>query len=156
MGVMAKSELAPAEDQSFVFYIGTGAPNASIEQMAGYQRQAFKVISTIPEYENSFQFVGQGTGTSNTGFGGIILKDYAQRSRGAAAIQLDLQQRASEIAGANIFCINPPSLPGSNGGYPVQFVIQSAAPFTRALRGVAGGARQGAGHAASSGCSTTA
>ncbi len=129
MGVMAKSELAPAEDQSFIFYIGTGAPNASIQQMAGYQHQAFKALSSIPEYENSFQFAGNGTGTSNTGFGGIILKDYGQRKRDAKAIQLDLQQRASQIAGANIFFINPPSLPGSNGGYPVQFVIQSAAPF---------------------------
>ena len=130
MGVMAKSELAPAEDQSFLFYIGTGAPNASIRQMAGYQQQAFKALSSIPEYANSFQFVGSGTGASNTGFGGIILKDYSQRSRDAKAIQLDLQQRASQIAGANIFWINPPSLPGSNGGYPIQFVIQSAAPFT--------------------------
>jgi multidrug efflux pump len=129
MGVMAKSELAPAEDQSFIFYIGTGAPNASIQQMAGYQHQAFQALSSIPEYENSFQFAGNGTGTSNTGFGGIILKDYGQRKRDAKAIQLDLQQRASQIAGANIFFINPPSLPGSNGGYPVQFVIQSAAPF---------------------------
>ena len=68
-----------------MFYIATGAPNASIQQMAGYQRQAFQSLSTIPEYENSFQFAGQGTGTSNTGFGGIILKDYARRTRGAAS-----------------------------------------------------------------------
>ena len=129
MGVMAKSELAPAEDQSFMFYIGTGSPNASIEQMAGYQRQAFQALSSIPEYDNSFQFAGSGTGSSNTGFGGIILKDYSQRKRGAAAIQMDLQQRASQIAGANIFWINPPSLPGSGGGYPIQFVIQTSAPF---------------------------
>jgi multidrug efflux pump len=130
MGVLAKSELAPAEDQSFLFYIATGAPNASIQQMAGYQRQAFQAMSAVPEYENSFQFVGQGTGTSNTGFGGIILKDYTQRHRGAEAIHLDLQHRANDIAGANIFFVNPPSLPGSNGGFPVQFVIQTAAPFT--------------------------
>ena len=129
MGVMAKSELAPAEDQSFMFYIGTGAPNASIEQMAGYQHQAFQALSSIPEYDNSFQFAGSGTGSSNTGFGGIILKDYSQRKRGAAAIQKDLQQRVSQIAGANIFWINPPSLPGSGGGYPVQLVIQTSAPF---------------------------
>ena len=129
LGVMAKSELAPAEDQSFMFYIGTGAPNASIEQMAGYQHQAFQALSAIPEYANSFQFAGAGTGSSNSGFGGIILKDYAQRTRGAKEIQRDLQKRASQIAGANIFWINPPSLPGSGGGYPVQFVIQSAAPF---------------------------
>jgi multidrug efflux pump len=129
MGVAAKSELAPPEDQSFLFYIATGAANASIQQMGGYQRQAFQSLSSIPEYENAFQFVGQGTGTSNTGFGGIILKDYSQRRRGAAAIQLDLQQGAAQIAGANIFWINPPSLPGSNGGYPVQFVIQTSGPF---------------------------
>jgi multidrug efflux pump len=129
MGVAAKSELAPAEDQSFLFYIGTGPPNASIQQMAGYQHQAFRVMSETPEYDNSFQFVGNGTGTTNTGFGGIILKDYSHRSRDAKTIQLDLQQRANLIAGENVFFINPPSLPGSNGGYPVQFVIQSAAPF---------------------------
>jgi len=131
MGVLAKSELAPPEDQSFMFYIATGPADASIQQMAGYQRQAFGSLSTIPEYENAFQFVGQGTGTSNTGFGGIILKDYAKRKRGAQAIQQDLQQRADQIAGANVFWINPPSLPGSNGGFPVQFVIQSAAPFNQ-------------------------
>ena len=42
LGVMAKAELAPEEDQGFMFYIGTGAPNASIEQMATYQHQAFR------------------------------------------------------------------------------------------------------------------
>ncbi|MBS0365805.1 MAG: efflux RND transporter permease subunit [Proteobacteria bacterium] len=129
MGVSAKSELAPPEDQSFMFYIATGPANASIQQMAGYQRQAFQSLSSIPEYENSFQFVGQGVGTNNMGFGGIILKDYAQRSRGAPAIQQDLQQRANQIAGANVFWVNPPSLPGAGRGYPVEFVIQSAAPF---------------------------
>ena len=130
LGVTAKSELAPPEDQSFMFYVATGPANASIQQMAGYQHQAFLMLSSIPEYENSFQFVGQGTGSSNTGFGGIVLKDYRRRSRGAEAIQKDLQQRANEIAGANVFWINPPSLPGSSGAYPVQFVIQSAAPFS--------------------------
>ncbi len=52
-----------------------------------------------------------------------------QRTRNATVIQLDLQNRANQIAGANVFWINPPSLPGSNGGYPVEFVIQTAAPF---------------------------
>jgi multidrug efflux pump len=129
MGVMAKSELAPPEDQSFMFYLGTGAPDASIQQMAVYQNQAFKVLSSVPEYENSFQFAGQAAGTNNSGFGGIILKDYALRKRDAAQVHDDLQTRSNQIAGANVFWINPPSLPGSNGGYPVQFVIQTTSPF---------------------------
>ena len=128
-GVVAKSELAPAEDQGFVFYLSTGAPDASIQQMATYQRQAFQVMSALPEYENSFQFAGQGVGTNNQGFGGLVLKDYLQRSRNAVVIQQDLQNRSNQIAGANVFWVNPPSLPGSDGGYPVEFVIQTAAPF---------------------------
>ncbi|MBV8062965.1 MAG: efflux RND transporter permease subunit, partial [Nevskia sp.] len=129
MGIQAKKELAPPEDQSFMFYIANGSPDASITQMAGYQHQQFQALSSIPEYENAFQFVGGGFATRNVGFGGIILKDYSQRTRGAKQIQQDLQGKASRIAGANVFWINPPSLPGSNGGYPVEMVIQSAAPF---------------------------
>jgi multidrug efflux pump len=129
MGVLAKSELAPPEDQSFMFYLATGAPDASIQQMAVYQDQVFKVMSSMPEYENSFQFAGLGVGTNNQGFGGIILKDYALRKRTAAQVYGELQQRSNQIAGANVFWVNPPSLPGSNGGLPIQFVIQTTKPF---------------------------
>ena len=128
-GVVAKSELAPAEDQGVLFYLSTGAPDASIQQMATYQDQAFQAMSALPEYDNSFQFVGQGVGTNNQGFGGIVLKDYVQRTRNATVIQQDLQNRSNRIAGANVFWVNPASLPGSNGSYPMAFVIQTAAPF---------------------------
>ena len=128
-GVVAKSELAPAEDQGVLFYLSTGAPDSSIQQMATYQHQAFQELSALPEYENSFQFVGQGVGTNNQGFGGIVLKDYVQRTRNAAVIQQDLQNRSNRIAGANVFWVNPASLPGSDGSYPIAFVIQTAAPF---------------------------
>ena len=128
-GVVAKSELAPAEDQGVLFYLSTGAPDSSIQQMATYQHQAFQELSALPEYANSFQFVGQGVGTNNQGFGGIVLKDYVQRTRNAAEIQQDLQNRSNRIAGANVFWVNPASLPGSDGSYPIAFVIQTAAPF---------------------------
>ena len=127
VGVMAKSELAPAEDQSFLFSLLTGPPDATTQQMNIYEKQSFAVMKNTPEYQNSFQF--DGFGTTNQGFGGIILKDYGERSRNATQIQADLQHRANQIAGANVFWINPPSLPGSGGGYPVQFVIGTTAPF---------------------------
>ena len=129
MGVVAKSELAPAEDQSFMFSIANGPPDATTRQMAAYQHQAFEVMAATPEYENSFQFDGSSVGPTNQGFGGIVLKPYSERSRNATEILADLQARSSQIAGANIFWINPPSLPGSNGAFPVDFVIQTTAPF---------------------------
>jgi multidrug efflux pump len=130
MGVLAKSELAPAEDQGFMFSVIQGPPNATTRQMGVYQRQAFEVISATPEYENAFQFDGTAVGPINQGFGGIVLTPYDKRSRPIEEVQQDLQARSSKIAGANIFWINPPSLPGSSGAYPVDFVIQTTASFS--------------------------
>src|SRR5689334_4821739 len=84
-------------------------------------------MSGTPEYENSFQF--DGFPSPNGGFGGIVLKGYAERDRKAPAILKDLQDGSNKIAGANVVWINPPSLPGNGGGYPVQFVIKTTAPF---------------------------
>ncbi len=129
MGVLAKSELAPAEDQGFMFSVIQGPPTATTRQMGVYQRQAFEAIAATPEYANAFQFDGTAVGPINQGFGGIVLKPYGERDRPIEAVQQDLQARSSKIAGANIFWINPPSLPGSSGAYPVEFVLQSTAPF---------------------------
>jgi multidrug efflux pump len=128
-GVLAKSELAPAEDQGFMFSVIQGPPDASTKQMGVYQRQAFGVISAVPEYENAFQFDGSAVGPINQGFGGIVLKPYSERHRSITAVQKELQDNSSKIAGANIFWINPPSLPGGSGAYPIGFVIQSTASF---------------------------
>jgi multidrug efflux pump len=129
MGVRAKSELAPAEDQSFMFHVVNGAPNATAEQMKTYSRQSFAIMRSMPEYDNSFQI--DSAGRLNLSFGGIILKDYDQRTRDANEIMQDLQTQANGIAGANVFWINPPALPGSNSAYPVAFVIQTTAPVER-------------------------
>ncbi len=127
LGALAKGELAPPEDQGFIFSILTGAANSTIHQMGILSHQEFGVISATPEYENAFQV--DGVGKTNIGFAGIILKPYAERTRKAAEIQMDLQARSSKIAGANVFWINPPSLPGPGGGLPVQFVVGTTASF---------------------------
>jgi multidrug efflux pump len=129
MGVQATSELAPGEDQSFMFSILNGPPTATTKQMGVYQRQAFEAMRAMPEYVNSFQFDGTATGTINQGFGGIVTTPTSERERSIMEIQQDLQQRSNKIAGANVFWINPPSLPGAGGAYPVEFVLQTTAPF---------------------------
>jgi len=125
---MSQSELAPAEDQGFLFHILTGPPDATAQQMNLYSAQTFEVMRDTPEFENSFQ--ANGIGRVNQGFGGIVLKPYEERTRSAAQIMNDLQQRSNRIAGARVFWINPPSLPGPGGGLPVQFVIGTTAPFS--------------------------
>jgi len=128
-GVLASGELAPAEDQGFLFYIASAAPNASAKQMLGYNDQMFDIIKATPEYENAFQISSEGA--LNSGIGGFVMKPYDQRSRPVADINVDLQQRSNQIAGANVFWVNPPSLPGAGQGLPIQFVINTTEPFAK-------------------------
>ena len=126
-GALATSELAPEEDQSAIPYLLTAAPNASLDQTSLYSRQIYQIGAALPEYESSFQLNGvQGV---NVGFGGIILKPWGDRNRGAHAIQEELQAKYDGIAGARVAAFPFPPLPGGGNGLPLQFVITSTEPI---------------------------
>ena len=62
------------------------------------------------------------------GIAGVLFKPWDQRTRNAHELQLDLQQKLAQIAGAQVFTFQFPPLPGSSG-FPVQFVITTTEPF---------------------------
>jgi len=119
----SKAELAPIEDQSIVLMSLTGPPNSTIAQMQLYADQIFDIAKAEPEFAQSFQITSPGTG-----FGGILLKDWSQRSRSAMALQQALQQKWNSIAGVRVAAFQFPALPGSQG-LPVQFVIKTTEPY---------------------------
>jgi multidrug efflux pump len=127
VGAMATSELAPDEDESVIPYQLTAAPNATLDQTAIYTQQIFGIAESLPEYEDSFLITG--TGGPNVGFGGIILKPWAQRKRGAHAIHIELQSKYDHVAGARIAAFDFPALPGGGNGLPLAFVITTTEPF---------------------------
>ena len=49
-------------------------------------------------------------------------------------VQAELQRKLSDIAGMEIFAFGVPSLPGSDAGLPVSFVIASTADYDEVLR----------------------
>jgi multidrug efflux pump len=126
MFTMSKSELAPEEDQGIVLSQIVGPPSATADQMQVYADQTYKVAKAIPEYKQMFQLTG--VPTNNQGIGGVLLKDWGDRSRGAHEIQLELQDKWNKIAGVRIAAFQFPALPGSSG-FPVQFVITTTEPF---------------------------
>jgi multidrug efflux pump len=128
-----KSELAPEEDQGAVLSKINGPPNATAQQMQTYADQVFEIARQEPEYDQMFQITG--VPTVNQGIGGVLFKPWNQRTRGAHELQLDLQQKWAQIAGAQVFAFQFPPLPGSSG-FPVQFVITTTEPFQN-LNGVA-------------------
>ena len=126
-GALASTELAPEEDQSVVIYLLTAAPDATLDQTAIYSRQVYQIMSKLPEFSSAFQI--NGTQGVNVGFGGMLLKPWNERKRGAHAIEQELQAKYNGIAGARIAAFSFPPLPGGGNGLPLQFVITSTGPF---------------------------
>jgi multidrug efflux pump len=127
VGALATSELAPEEDQSVLPYQLTAAPDATLDQTGIYSQQIYKIAGTVPEADRVWQL--DGASGTNTGFGGIELKPWRERQRGAHAIQMELQAKYDRIAGARVVAFPFPPLPGGGNGLPLQFVVSTTEPF---------------------------
>ncbi|MEP7044658.1 MAG: efflux RND transporter permease subunit [Dokdonella sp.] len=123
LGMTAQSELAPEEDQGFLFYQLKAAPNSTAQQMVGYSQQMFELGKKLPEYEMLFQIT-----TPGTGFGGMLFKPWEVRAKTAKVLQQELQAMWSTIAGGQIFVFALPALPGAQGA-PIQVVVNTTEPF---------------------------
>jgi len=119
----ARTELAPTEDQGIVLMQASGPPNSTVNQMQTYADQIYAIASAEPEYEQAFQIT-----SPTSSFGGILLKDWSERSRNATKFQQDMQQKWNTIAGARVAAFQFPALPGAQG-LPVQVVINTTESY---------------------------
>ena len=119
----ARSELAPTEDQGIVLMQASGPPNSTVNQMQTYADQIYQIASAEPEYEQMFQIT-----SPTSSFGGVLLKDWTQRSRNATKFQEDMQNKWNSIAGVRVAAFQCPALPGAQG-FPVQVVITTTEPY---------------------------
>jgi len=127
MFTMTQSELAPVEDQGFILTMGIAPDNASVQYVQTYAEQVEEILSAYPEYDQTF--VISGMPTENMVMAGMVLTPWSQRERSQMDLQPQLQGELSGIAGLNVFAINPPSLPGTPMGMPVNFVITSTSDY---------------------------
>jgi multidrug efflux pump len=128
MYTFAPAELAPVEDQSFVFGAIDAPPNASLEQISGYLTEVGDHFASTPEFDHSFQ-IGFPTG----GFGGMIVKPWNERKRSIFEITDELNGKTMRITGVRAPVFLPPSLP-SAGFFPVEVVIASTASHEEILK----------------------
>ena len=117
------TELAPEEDQGALFSQITGPQYATIDYTSLFVDEIDKRTQDISEAQTRFSVAGFGSG--NSGFAAWVLKPWGERSRSQAEVQTDIQARLNKIAGLQAFVFAIPSLPGSGGGLPISFVIQS-------------------------------
>jgi len=124
----AKSELAPTEDQGTVQVQGTGPATATLRYLNIYNSRIRKVLAAFPETALVWQVSGSapsGGAGNNAVFGGANLKPWKQRSRTQMQVMPRMQQMLNGIAGLQVVAFSKPTLPGSAGGLPIQFVLTS-------------------------------
>jgi multidrug efflux pump len=119
--MFSQKELAPAEDQNFVFGIIQSAANSTIDQTKLFAKQVDAIYRSMPEVQASFQVL-----FPSGGFGGMVTKPHTERERSVQEITMDVSQKSSHIPGIRIIQLTPPSLPGSQG-FPVDVAIVSTA-----------------------------
>ncbi len=129
MYMFSPKELAPLEDQGFMFGIINNAGNASAEQKSFFGRKVEETYLSMPETVLTFQLLfspsdpfaaAMGIG----GFGGMVVKPWDQRDRTISQILPEVQGKLSKITGLEVFAARPPALPGG-GNFPVEFVLTS-------------------------------
>ena len=121
MYFMSANELAPTEDQGVVFGILGAAADASIESTSFYADEVFKKFSAVPEYDHAFQLT-----FADNGFGGMVTKPWAERTRTTMELQPIMQASVSQIPGVRMFMVTPSALPGGDN-FKVGFVIAATA-----------------------------
>ncbi len=127
MFILSPPELAPTEDQGFLFGIVQTPSNSTLEQVSHYTQQMYDVYAETPEYDFTFQITNP-----MFGMGGMGLVPWSERDRSSVQITQDVQQRVSVIPGINAFMLTPSALPGG-GEMPVEFVLASTAETEQIL-----------------------
>ncbi len=125
--INTKSELAPPEDQNAVFMIAQGPQYANIDYTELFTKPLQKAMASLPE--TSDYFVINGIEGPSMSIAGDVFKPWGERSRNTNELKTALQKKVSSIAGLNVSAFLPPSLPGSGGGMPIQFVITTTGSY---------------------------
>ncbi|MBB3189123.1 efflux RND transporter permease subunit [Halomonas cerina] len=121
MFITSQNELAPTEDQGIIFFQGTAPQTATLEYLERYASDIQSRMEQIEGYHESFMILG---GTSaDTIFGGFKMEPWSQREVSQMEVMPNLQAALSRVTGLQTAAFPRPSLPGSGGGLPVQFVL---------------------------------
>lgn len=137
----AQRELAPQEDQGVIFTAVRAPQYASVEYTETGTKQIEQIFRALPEFES--MWFDDGTDGENNAFGGVVLKEWDERTRSATEIQGQLYGAANSVHGVSVTPFQPAALPASSGGLPFQMVLRSPADFSaiyqdmEALKGTA-------------------
>ena len=124
---MSQNELAPTEDQGILFYQGLGPQTSTLDYLLEHGDEIQERMSTVPGYNEDFMIIGI-TGP-NAVFGGFKLAPWSEREISQFEVQPKLDAELKNVTGLQTAVFPRPSLPGSGGGLPFQFVITTGSSY---------------------------
>ncbi|KAB2914428.1 MAG: MexW/MexI family multidrug efflux RND transporter permease subunit [Hyphomicrobiaceae bacterium] len=133
VGIMyttTQQELAPEEDQGILFNLIKAPPSTNLDYLEKATYDLNKIFETVPEREHVFLINGFGNNVHQA-IGGILFVPWEERKRSQKEILQSLQPKVAGVTDAQVLSFALPSLPGSTGGPPVQFVVTTTADYTQ-------------------------
>ncbi|WP_404365245.1 efflux RND transporter permease subunit [Marinobacter sp.] len=127
MVAMSQTELAPTEDQGILFYQGLGPQTSTLDYLVEHGDEIQGRMSELPGYNEDFMIIGI-TGP-NAVFGGFKMAPWSQREVSQFEVQPQLDQELKKVTGLQTAVFPRPSLPGSGGGLPFQFVVTTGEDY---------------------------
>ncbi|MBE7202150.1 MAG: efflux RND transporter permease subunit, partial [Parafilimonas terrae] len=119
--------LAPEEDQGILFHLVKAPQYANLDYTERATGSLYDILNGIPEKAHVFTINGSG-GVAQA-FVGVLFKPWDERHRSAKQILGTLQGKLANVPGASVAAFSPPALPGSTGGFPMQFVIRTTGDY---------------------------
>ena len=117
-------ELAPEEDQGVIFVFSQSPDHSSIDYLNKYTAPYIDIFREYrDEYESSFMANGFSGPTAS--FAGMLLKPWENRSLSSKQMIPQIQRELDQQPGLQSFAFNPPSLPGSSGNTPIEFLLKT-------------------------------
>lgn len=127
MFTTSQSELAPTEDQGIIFFQGSAPRTATLDYLQHFGQRYQDAAESLPGYKETFMLLG--SQSPDTIFGGFKMVPTAARDFSQMSVQPQMEQAFSANPGFDTAVFPRPSLPGSGGGLPIQFVITTSASY---------------------------
>ncbi|BFD46196.1 MAG: hypothetical protein DMENIID0002_08420 [Rickettsia endosymbiont of Sergentomyia squamirostris] len=125
--VFVKKVFIPQEDDGFLQVFFTGLQGSSIKQSEKTVVEAEKILSSHKDIAGYLTIIG--SGSSNSAFAFVPLKDWKERSKSQEAIKNMLNKQFQQIAGMSIFVNDPPLLVSGNARNAVEFTLQTSLEY---------------------------
>ncbi|MFN0244018.1 MAG: efflux RND transporter permease subunit [Planctomycetota bacterium] len=128
--VYSRQELAPVEDQGHISLYLDVAPDSTLAAVDSESQKVIAAITAFPETDFTWSL-----SAAWGGFGGMVTKDWRQRSRSTEEMYGEVFGAVSQVPGLRVFPRLDPPLPNA-GQYDVELVLQSDASVEQMLETV--------------------